>query len=256
MHVHLKQRLLFEQNLVIFLSKTDSKYDTIETLQLQWIRHKTLKSLYLCPGRTEKTVSWELFSLIGTIAFAVSGAIVAMEEDYDILGVFVLALVTAFGGGAIRNLLIGEPVSTLWQQGFYFRIALLAAAFIFFMPNNWIIRWKTWESFFDAIGLAAFSIQGALYAVKNGLPMSAIIVAGVLTGIGGGMIRDVLAGRKPLVLREEIYAVWAILAAFMVWTGWMQEPVPLIILFVAVVVLRMLSVVFHWKLPRRKLQLS
>lgn len=200
-------------------------------------------------------MNWELFSLIGTIAFAVSGAIVAMEEEYDILGVFVLGLVTAFGGGAIRNLLIGEPVSTLWEQGFYFRIALIVTTIVFFLPPRWILRWKTWESFFDAIGLSAFSIQGALYAVKNGLPMSAIIVAAVLTGIGGGMLRDVLAGRKPLVLREEIYAVWAIAAALIVWTGWAEGPFRLGLLFVAVVVLRMLSVFFQWKLPRRKLRL-
>lgn len=201
-------------------------------------------------------LNWELFSLIGTIAFAVSGAIVAMEEEYDILGVFVLGLVTAFGGGAIRNLLIGEPVTTLWEQGLYFRIALISTTFVFFLPPRWIMRWKTWESFFDAIGLAAFSIQGALYAQKNGLPMSAIIVAAMLTGIGGGMLRDVLAGRKPLVLREEIYAVWAIAAGFVVWTGWANGPMHLGILFAAVVLLRMLSLFYHWKLPKRKLRLS
>lgn len=207
-------------------------------------------------GRTEETLNWELYSLIGTVAFAVSGAIVAMEEDYDILGVFVLGLVTAFGGGAVRNVLIAEPASTLWQQGIYFRIALIAVAFVFFLPHHWIVRWKNWEAFFDAIGLAAFSIQGALYAVANGLPMSAIVAAGVLTGIGGGMIRDVLAGRKPLVLREEIYAVWSIVAALAVWTGWAGSPIRLVVLFISIIILRMLSVLFRWKLPRRKLQLT
>lgn len=201
-------------------------------------------------------MNWELFSLIGTIAFAVSGAVVAMEEEYDILGVFVLGLATAFGGGAIRNLLIGEPVSTLWEQGFYFRIAIIATTFVFFLPKQWILKWKTWESFFDAIGLSAFSIQGALYAVENGLPMSAIIVAAVLTGIGGGMLRDVLAGRKPLVLREEIYAVWAITAGVIIWMGIAEGPFRLGVLFVIIVVLRMLSVFFQWKLPRRRLELS
>lgn len=196
----------------------------------------------------------ELFSLIGTIAFAVSGAIVAMEEEYDILGVFVLGLATAFGGGAIRNLLIGVPVTTLWEQGMYFRIALIAAAIVFFLPLQWIERWKTWESFFDAIGLSAFSIQGAMYAVHNGLPLSAIIVAATLTGIGGGMLRDVLAGRKPLVLREEIYAVWAILTGLFIWLGLGNEPIGLGVLFVAIVVLRMLSVIYQWKLPRRRLE--
>lgn len=198
-------------------------------------------------------MNWELFSLIGTVAFAVSGAIVAMEEEYDILGVFVLGLATAFGGGAIRNLLIGEPVATLWQQGLYFRIALVAAAIVFLLPVRWIKRWKTWESFFDAIGLSAFSIQGALYAVKNGLPLSAILVAATLTGIGGGMLRDVLAGRKPLVLREEIYAVWAIAAGLFVGLGLSGRPIGLGLLFAAIVALRMLSVFFKWKLPKRKL---
>ncbi len=201
-------------------------------------------------------MNWELFSLIGTIAFAVSGSIVAMEEDYDILGVFVLGLVTAFGGGVIRNLLIGIPVTTLWEQGLYLKTALIAMTLVFFLPGRWIQRWKTWGIFFDAIGLSAFSIQGALYAADMRHPISAIIVAAVMTGIGGGIIRDVLAARKPLVLREEIYAVWSMLAGLVVGLGWAKGPVPLLILFVAVIALRMLSVYFKWRLPRRSLKQS
>ncbi|MCY9664273.1 trimeric intracellular cation channel family protein [Paenibacillus alginolyticus] len=199
-------------------------------------------------------MNWELFSIIGTIAFAVSGAIVAMEEEYDILGVYVLGLVTAFGGGVIRNLLIGKPIVLLWEQGIYFQIALFAMTLVFFMPVRYIRLWKTWEAFFDAIGLAAFSIQGALYATNMGHPLSAIIVAAVLTGIGGGMVRDVLAGRKPLVLKDEIYAVWGMLAGALVGLGWTQGAWQLAVLFSLIVVLRMLSVFYKWKLPKRSLR--
>jgi uncharacterized membrane protein YeiH len=198
----------------------------------------------------------QLFSIIGTIAFAISGAVVAMEEEYDVLGVFVLALVTAFGGGVIRNLLIGVPVTTLWEQGMYLKTAVVAAGLVFIVPVSWIRRWKTWESLFDAIGLAAFSIQGALYATNMNHPISAVIVAAVMTGIGGGIIRDLLAGRKPLVLQDEIYAVWGMLAGYVIGIGWFQGPYHLLVLFVAIVGLRMLSVVLKWRLPRRSIQLS
>ncbi|WP_426453941.1 trimeric intracellular cation channel family protein [Paenibacillus sp. S-38] len=201
-------------------------------------------------------INLQLFSVIGTIAFAISGAVVAMEEEYDILGVFVLALVTAFGGGVIRNLLIGVPVTTLWEQGMFLKTAVVSAFLVFLVPVSWILRWKTWESLFDAIGLAAFAIQGALYATKNGVPLSAVMVAAMMTGIGGGIIRDVLAGRKPLVLRDEIYAVWALLAGLMIGLGWFQGSWALLLLFALVVIMRMLSVTYKWRLPRRTIQLQ
>lgn len=198
----------------------------------------------------------QIFSLIGTVAFAVSGAAVAMEEEYDILGVFVLAFVTAFGGGVVRNLLIGIPVPTLWNQGLSFRIAILATFLFFFLPARWIRKWKKSEAFFDAIGLAAFSIQGALYATQMNVPISAVVVAAMMTGIGGGIIRDILAGRKPLVLRDEIYAVWGMMAGLFIGLGWFQNSWLLMGLFVFTVIMRMLSVKYKWKLPRRRLALS
>lgn len=200
-------------------------------------------------------MEWEfqMFSLIGTIAFAVSGAIVAMEEEYDILGVFVLGLVTAFGGGVVRNLLIGVPITTLWSQGLFLKTAGIAILIVFVLPVNWIHHWKRSEAFFDAIGVAAFAIQGALYAVNANLPLSAVMVAAMLTGIGGGMIRDIMAGRKPLVLRDEIYAVWAIAAGLAIGLGNLQRPWELFILFLLIVLFRMLSVYYKWKLPRRSL---
>jgi uncharacterized membrane protein YeiH len=196
---------------------------------------------------------FEVFSIIGTIAFAMSGAFVAMEEEYDILGVLVLGLVTAFGGGVIRNVLIGVPVTTLWSQGSLIMLALISVAVAFVLPLKWISHWKRTEALFDAIGLAAFAIQGGLYAANMGHPISAVIVAAVLTGIGGGIIRDLLAGRKPLVLRDEIYAVWAMAAGFAIGMGWFTTNIGLLICFVTVVFFRMCSVHYKWKLPRRSL---
>lgn len=103
---------------------------------------------------------FDLFSIIGTIAFAMSGAFVAMEEEYDILGVIVLGMVTAFGGGIIRNVLIGVPVTTLWSQGNLILLALVSVMVAFILPLAWIQHWKKTEVLFDAIGLSAFAIQG------------------------------------------------------------------------------------------------
>jgi uncharacterized membrane protein YeiH len=212
-----------------------------------------LKVLYYIIEEKTNIMTWDVLSIIGTIAFAVSGAIVAMEEEYDILGVYILGIVTAFGGGAIRNLLIGVPVSALWEQGLFFQIALLSITAVFLFPNNLLRHWQKWGNFFDAIGLSAFAIQGAIYAANMDHPISAVIVAAVLTGIGGGIIRDLLAGRKPIVLRAEIYAVWAILAGLIIGAGLADRPWELYILFVLITALRVLSYTFNWKLPSRSL---
>ncbi|WP_273127035.1 trimeric intracellular cation channel family protein [Bacillus weihaiensis] len=198
-------------------------------------------------------MTWEVLSIIGTIAFAISGAIVAMEEEYDILGVYILGIVTAFGGGAIRNLLIGVPVSALWEQGLLFQVALFAMTIVFLFPYRLLRHWHKWGNFTDAIGLSAFAIQGALYAVEMNHPISAVVVAAVLTGSGGGIVRDVLAGRKPLVLRSEIYAFWAILAGLLIGFQLIISALGLYILFVGIVLLRVFSYTFKWKLPNRSL---
>ncbi|MCM3039233.1 trimeric intracellular cation channel family protein [Paenibacillus motobuensis] len=197
---------------------------------------------------------FEIFSVIGTVAFALSGAYVAMEEEYDILGVLVLGLVTAFGGGIVRNIVIGVPVTMLWSQGGLLLLAIISIVIAFILPLSWIHHWKKTEAWFDAIGLAAFAIQGALYATGMKHPILAVVVAAMLTGIGGGIIRDLLAGRKPLVLREEIYAVWSIVAGLVIGLGVAKSTVSLLVLFVLVVSFRMLSVYYKWKLPRRSLK--
>ncbi|AQQ54777.1 trimeric intracellular cation channel family protein [Planococcus lenghuensis] len=197
-------------------------------------------------------MAWELLSMIGTVAFAISGAFIAMEEKFDVFGVFILGVVTAFGGGAVRNLLIGVPVSALWEQEVLFQVALLAITVVFLFPNNLLRHWTRWGNLFDAVGLAAFAIQGAIYAVELDMPLPAVVLAAVLTGSGGGMIRDVLAGRKPLVLRAEVYAAWAVLAGLAIGLEIVRTDAGLMILFVLITALRILSALYKWRLPFRQ----
>ena len=197
------------------------------------------------------TLTWDILNIIGTIAFAISGAVIAIEEDYDILGILILGLTTAFGGGAVRDLLIGIPIKTIWAQGQLFEIALIVILIVFILPTIVLKYWNKWGTFFDAIGLAAFAIQGANYAVQSGASIVEIMFAATLTGAGGGMIRDVLARRKPMIFQSEVYAAWGILAGLIIGLNWLHGPFGITILFISIVVLRMLSVSFNWSLPKR-----
>lgn len=196
-------------------------------------------------------VVWNVLNMIGTVAFAISGAIVAIEEDYDLLGVYILGFATAFGGGITRNLLIDLPLELVWQQEKLFYIAAIAVAIVFFLPNYWFERWQRWFVFFDAIGLAAFAIQGAMYAKEMEHPLITVVFAAAVTGTGGGVIRDVLARRQPLIFRKNLYAVWAMLGGFIVGLGLAESEVMLYSVVALIVLLRMLSYRFNWHLPRR-----
>lgn len=104
----------------------------------------------------------------------------------------------------------------------------------------------------DAIGLAAFSVQGAMYAVKLHQPLSAVIVAAVLTGAGGGIVRDILAGRKPSVLRSEVYAGWAIVAALAISFKIVHNDPGYYLLVLVLTILRMIGYWRQWHLPKIK----
>ena len=195
---------------------------------------------------------WDIFAVIGTIAFSLSGAVVAMEEDYDIFGVFILGFVTAFGGGAIRNLLIGYPAQLIWLQTPLFFTASLAITLIYIFPR--LLRyWPKVEDVFDAIGLAAFAIQGALIAVHIYAQPIAIVMAALFTGIGGGIIRDILARRQPLVFRREVYAFWAVLGGICLLIPTVQESFWLQIgLLIFLLSCRLIAIHYKWQLPRRR----
>ncbi|KKK39922.1 membrane protein [Mesobacillus campisalis] len=196
---------------------------------------------------------WDVLNVIGTIAFAMSGALVALQVKYDIIGAYVLGLITAFGGGAIRNLFTGIPIIELWQQTTLFIVALITITIVILLPNKAVKLLTKW-SFFDSIGLSAFAVQGAMYAQSMNLPLFAVMFSAAITGAGGGMVRDVLAQQRPIVLRQEVYLLWAIFAGFIIGMDWLTEPYHLYIVFVITLIMRGISHRFNWSLPTRPVQ--
>lgn len=196
-------------------------------------------------------LTWDILNIIGTLAFAISGALVAIEEEYDILGVYFLGFTTAFGGGLIRNLLIGLPAEMIWQQNMLFIVAFSIITFVFMFPSLFIKQWNRWIIFFDAIGLAAFAIQGANYALSIDAPLIAVVLAATLTGAGGGMLRDIFAGRKPLIFHSDIYALWAAFGGLLIGLNIFHGPILTYILLCLIVIFRMVSVYYNWHLPKR-----
>lgn len=183
---------------------------------------------------------WIILIIIGITAYAASGALVAIEVEYSFVGVFVLGLTTAFGGGTIRNLLIGAPVSEIWDTQ-TIAIVFVTLAVIVLLPLRWTQHWNKWGLFFDSIGLATFALQGALTVKLLDGPLGLMLLAAMFTGLGGGMIRDLLAGKKPLALKEEIHAILTMFCGVYVWLGW-TTPLQLSLAVFIVVTIRMFAI--------------
>lgn len=200
-------------------------------------------------------MDWDWLNIIGVLAFASSGALVAMEEGYDLLGVLFLGFATSFGGGVLRNILLGQPASHVWEEPALLATALGVILIVFCLPRKAILRWQRPAVLLDAIGLGAFAIQAAVLAKDLGFSLPAVMVSALLTGAGGGIIRDLLAHRKPMVFQHQhpLYGFWAMTAALAIGLGWPQDPFALFGLLLMIVVLRMASVAWDWKLPRRTL---
>jgi uncharacterized membrane protein YeiH len=192
-------------------------------------------------------MSWIVLHFIGIISYAASGAFVALEAEYSFVGVYALGLTTAFGGALVRNLIIGVPVSELWDHSIILTV-LLTLTFIVLLPLKWIDQWKRWSLFFDSIGLASFALQGAMSAKEVfSNDLGVMVLASMFTGVGGGMIRDIIAARKPLALKEEIHAILTILCAICTWLGW-STPLQLTLIVLVVMALRMSAIRYQWRL--------
>jgi uncharacterized membrane protein YeiH len=192
-----------------------------------------------------------ILNLIGTFVFGVSGGILAVRKQMDVFGVLVLSVVAALGGGMMRDVLLGHtPPATLndWR---YIAVAASAGMAVF-VGHSQVGRWNSLILAFDAAGLGLFTVTGTVTALNAGLSFAASALLGMLTGIGGGALRDVLAGEVPLVLRREIYALASLLGALIVIAAsgtHMLGTTANILAAVATFGLRMLSVWRGWNIP-------
>ncbi|CZQ92561.1 trimeric intracellular cation channel family protein [Trichococcus ilyis] len=156
-----------------------------------------------------------IVEMIGTVAFAMAGALTAIEKDLDYYGIGIFAITTSVGGGIVRDLLIDRPLPASLENPLYALISLLSAGFVILFYTH-ITKLSRMLQFFDAIGLGAFTAIGAEVAVQMGFQQWYVVVTlAVLTGTGGGLIRDVFAREIPYVFRKEVYALASILGAIL-----------------------------------------
>lgn len=152
-----------------------------------------------------------IFEIFGTIAFAVSGALIAIEKKLDIFGVIILSITTAVGGGIFRDIILGITPPVAFKDPTYCIISAISAILTFYFYKK-ISSLKNVILILDAIGLGVFTALGSNAAIIHGYTSPFIVVCmGLFTGIGGGILRDVFVKRIPFVFKREIYAVASIL---------------------------------------------
>ena len=193
----------------------------------------------------------QILDLAGTFIFAVTGAVKGVRKRLDIFGVTVLACCVGVGGGIIRDLTIGiRPVSALKNE--YYLLLCIASGIITFATAKYWMKIRNIIQIGDAFGLGVFTFLGAQKAYEAGLGCTGIILSGVVTAIGGGIIRDILSGTVPVVLKNDFYATASLIGGVLFYIM-LRYNIPLSILFPAVAgivtALRLLAVHFKVQLP-------
>ena len=202
-----------------------------------------------------------ILEIVGVISFSVAGAVAAIDREIDLFGVLFLSLVTAFGGGMLRDVLIGNTPAFFTG---YLPIACGAATglAVFLLAASLKKRYVEHEllidhinNYFDAVGLGIFSVMGAKICLDSGYPSALVAISlGMITGVGGGIIRDLLLREIPFVLRKRVYAVAALVGAALYYVLFTllgaPEYLSLLIGAAAVVAIRILATVLRLNIPR------
>ena len=200
-----------------------------------------------------------MLEMIGSAAFAVSGVVVAKTKKMDIFGAVILGCMTAVGGGFIRDLILGIHPPLMFLNPSYVLCAFVFSIITFlieYTDADRFSRHKSFSDITDTLGLAIFAIMGARTAMENGYVDNRFlcIFVGTLTGIGGGILRDMLAGEMPLIMRSRVYGVAALLGAmiFVYAYSVFGELNAMVCSFAVTVTIRYCAIHYRWNLPRLK----
>ncbi len=198
----------------------------------------------------------EVLNIAGVAAFSISGVLAGVKKKLDILGVVVLGIITAFGGGILRDVILNSvPASVVNERDIYIAIVISILAYALFkkMKNYfYLIR------IFDAAGLALFTIIGAERGMSAGLGLLGTVLMATLTGVAGGAIRDVLIMEIPFILKEEVYALLSIIGSVVFWIGInyfdLDKSILSYIIIIMIFAGRMIAVKYNLHLPRRTIE--
>lgn len=189
--------------------------------------------------------------IIGITAEAMTGALSAGRKNMDWFGVMLVASATAIGGGSVRDILLGHYPLTWVKHPEYLLITCLAGILTTWLAK-WVVKFKGVFIRLDALGLAAFSIIGCQVGINMGLHFGICIVAAIVTGVFGGLLRDLICRQAPLVLHQELYASVSLIVAglyLLLQHYGVDENLTIIVSLVTGYLLRMASVRFNWRLP-------
>jgi len=192
-----------------------------------------------------------VFEMIGTVAFAVSGALVAVKKRMDLLGVAVLGMTTAVGGGIVRDLILGVTPPMAFREPVYALTAIAVSLLMFFPGVRKLISAdNSLLLVMDALGLGVFTAVGVQAGMASGRIFLAVFV-GTLTGVGGGVMRDVFAGEQPAIFVRHFYACASIIGALVCALLWgAGEVIAMLAGSIVTLVLRLLAAHFKWSLPK------
>ena len=200
-------------------------------------------------------------NIIGTLAFAASGAMIGLNKNMDIFGVCILGLATATGGGVIRDLILGLTPPMAFRDPTYAVLALATSAVFFSLHVRQVLmhnqrRYDLLLFWMDALGLGAFTVIGVELAFQQAAEPTffLLVFVGVLTGVGGGVLRDLLAQQLPYIFVKHVYACASLAGALLCAGLWdLDRMAAMLVGMSAVVLIRVLAAHYHWNLPKAKI---